>query len=196
MDVSDLQCGLCTGGVRLYRGVLHGRPISDWKHASAPAGTAPHRPVIGTPVDIATLDRIHRPVQEEQHGAVQVEVAPPLVTPRPAKAEELEDSQSATQVVKLLKQRDWELIEDPAYFQTAAGVEHLVVKARRRDLGVLVTWRRRPERNWELEFAMRLAPGLTRQVGSEQLKQWIGQRDEQCPDCGRSSVVHEGGECP
>lgn len=47
-------CGVCGGGVRGYSGTLHGRPIKDWKHTSAPPGTAPHRPVLGRPVDIET----------------------------------------------------------------------------------------------------------------------------------------------
>lgn len=194
--MSGLRCGLCTGGVRLYRGILHGRPISDWKHTDAPAGTAPHRPVLGTPVDSATLDRIHRPEVEMKATVVEKEeVAPPLVAPRPAKDDEVADSQSATQILKLFEQNHWSLVEDPAYFQTAAGVEHLVIKGRRRDLGCVVSWRRRKDR-WELEGAWRLAPGHTHQVGSEQLKAWISQRYEICPDCGRSSIVHEGGECP
>lgn len=192
-----MNCGLCGGGVRLYSGTLYGRLIKDWKHTSVRPGTKPHRPVLGTPVDRETLDRIHRrPAAEKAPVLVESPVPPPLVPPRPATAEELEESQSAMQLLRLLDTFRWRLVEPPMYFQTAAGVEHLVIKGRRRDLGVLATWRRRPEKKWELEFGMRLAPGLTSQVGSEQLKKWVTQRDERCPDCGRSSVVHQGGECP
>lgn len=192
-----MRCGLCGGGVRGYAGTLHGRPIKDWKHSDAPAGVAPHRPILGTPVDQATLDRIHRPVVEQEATVVEEGPRPPLVAPRPATAEELESSQSVSGLLKLLEPHRWELLEPVAYFQAADGVEYMVLKARRRDLGLVVSWRRRPSKGtWELEGGYRLATGRTSQVGSEQLKDWIAQRDERCPDCGRSSVVHEGGECP
>lgn len=189
-----MRCGLCGGGVRGYRSVLHGRPIADWKHSDAPPGTQPHRPVLGTPVDSSTLDRIFRP---EQQPVVEEPVdLTPRVAPRPAKAEELEESQSATQLLKLLELNRWVLLEEPVYLVTAADVEHLIIRAWRRDLGVVASWRRRPGKNWELEYGIQVGKDLTRQVASEQLKNWIGQRDERCPDCGRSSAVHEGGECP
>lgn len=191
-------CGVCGGEVRGYSGKLYGRPIKDWKHRSVPPGTEPHRPVLGTPVGLEELERAYRPVKEEAPKKPVVEEAgPPLVAPRPATAEELEESQSVTQIRRLLASHRWVEVEEPWYFQTAAGIEHFVVKARRRDLGMVATWRRRPGRSWELESGWRLAPGHTDQVGSEQLKSWITQRDERCPDCGRSSVVHtEEGECP
>lgn len=191
-------CGMCGGQIRGYSGTLHGRPIKDWKHKTVPPGTEPHRPVLGTPVNPEELERMYRPPKDEEpKRPVLEELGPPLVPPRPATAEELEESQSASQILRLLERHRWVLVEQPVYFQTAAGVEHFVVRARRRDLGMVATWRRRTGRNWELEFAARLASGLTGQVGSEQLKAWITQRDERCPDCGRSSVVHtEEGECP
>lgn len=192
-------CGVCGGGVRGFRGTLHGRPIADWKHTDVPPGTAPHRPILGTPVDQATLDRIFRSATptDEVAPATPSVIPPPRVAPRPAKPEELEDSQSALQILKLLELHRWELLEEPVYLVTAAEVEHLIIRARRRDLGMVVTWRRRPGKPaWELEDAFRVGRRLTLPVGSKQLKDWIGQRDERCPDCGRSSVAHEEGECP
>lgn len=190
-----MKCGLCGGGVRGYSGTLHGRPIKDWKHTDVPPGTQPHRPVLGTPVPRETLDRIHRPVVEEE--TTVVEDLTPRVPPRPATAEELESSQSASQLLRLLSDYGWSLMEPPTYFEAASGIRHLTVRARRRDLGAVATWRFRPDKgSWEIEHGYRVAQGLTGQVGSEQLKDWIRQRDERCLDCGRSSVVHEGGECP
>lgn len=192
-----MKCGVCGGGVRGFSGTYHGRPIKDWKHTDVPPGTKEHRPVLGTPVDQESLDRIHRPKKEVQDADPHPEVVrPPLVASRPARPEELEESQSASQLLRLLEDHRWELIEQPHYFVAATGIEYFVVRARRRDLAVIVTWRRRLTKKWELELAIRVAQGLTRQVGSEQLKDWIKQRDERCPECGRSSIVHEGGECP
>lgn len=189
-------CGLCGGTVRGYSGTLHGRPIKDWKHASVPPGTQPHRPVLGTPVDPATLDRIHRPPAPEVYDvdAGPAEILPPIVPPCPATAAQLEESQSASQLLTLLELHRWTLVEPPAYFMTAKGEEFMVAKARRNDLGVVAAWRRRPERRWELDDAYQLGTGITSQVGSKQLKDFITQREERCPDCGRSSAVH-GQEC-
>lgn len=191
-----MNCGVCGGEVRGYSGVLYGRPIKDWKHRTVPPGTQPHRPVLGTPVDQATLDRLHRP---EAPAEVDADLAdrPPLVRARLATAEEAESSMSCQQILRLLDTYRWKLLEGgPWYFRAADDVQYLILKARRRDLGVIVSWRHRPRKGaWELECAYRVAQGLTGQVGSEQLKQWISARDERCPDCGRSSVVH-GEECP
>jgi hypothetical protein len=97
----DLHCGICTGGVRLFHDTRYGRPITDWKHTDAPAGTQPHRPVLGRPVDAETLARLHR--------------KPEQPTPQPA---------------------------------------------------------------------------------SKTPPSFLRQRDERCPDCGRSSVAHHEGDCP
>lgn len=189
-----MNCGVCGGEVRGYSGILHGRPIKDWKHRSVPPGTQPHRPVLGTPVDQATLDRIHRPPTEEDSAPEPVDLAP-RVRARLATAEEAESSQSCQQIMRLAETYRWQ-IEGPWYFQGADAVEYLVLRLRRRDLGAVVSWRRRPRKGaWEMEFAYRVGQGLTGQVGSEQLKLWITARGERCPDCGRSSVVH-GEECP
>lgn len=191
-------CGVCGGEVRGYRGVLHGRPIKDWKHRTVPPGTEPHRPVLGTPVDAETLDRIHRPEVEDSTtpATPRIPTAPPLVPPRPVKPPEM--PQSVGTILALAADHRWQAVEPPMYFQTAQGVEHVVVKMRRRDLGFVAAWLRSPRKadgQWRFESGYSLARATVEQVSSKQLKDWITQRQEWCPDCGVSSVIHDDEEC-
>jgi hypothetical protein len=193
-----MKCGVCGGGVRGYSGVLHGRPIRDWKHTDVPAGTPPHRPVLGTPVDKATLDRIHRSEEAPVMTKISTE---PLVRPRPATAGELAQCSSAEAFVRNLSPEGWRVVGSPTYFQSADATEYLIVKTRRRDLAAVGCWRRRPPREdgvprpWEFEEGWTLGVQYPFQrVGSKQLKNWIQQRAQFCADCGTSAVAH-GQEC-
>jgi hypothetical protein len=154
----DLHCGICTGGVRLFHDTRYGRPITDWKHTDVPAGTQPHRPVLGHPVDAETLARLHG--KPEQPAPQDLGVA-----------------------------YGWEA--RAAFYETAEGKEVCVVKLRRRDLGVVGVWEARG-----FSDGFTRCGSLTDRVGSEQLKAFLRQRDERCPDCGRSSVAHHEGDCP
>lgn len=183
-----MRCGVCGGGVRGFSGTLHGRPIKDWKHTDVPPGTLPHRPVLGTPVDEASLARIRTAPPEP---VVKVAPGPPTVPPRPVEEGEL--CQSARGLLRLLEEQRWVLVEEPVFFETAVGVQFLVVRARRRDLGVVASWIRR--REWVFESGWEVARRGFRQVGFKQLKDWVGQWDEQCPDCGASSAAHDDEEC-
>lgn len=186
-------CGVCGGGVRGFRGIRHGRPIADWKHTSVPPGTQPHRPVLGRPVDIETLDRIHRPERDEGQAAEKVQ--PRVVAVQPATEEQVTDSQSVVKILKLLEEERWDQIGQIEYRQRDDGVEYLVLKARRRDLGAVALWRFNEKKGaWEFDDGWALSPRGRRRVQSTSLKEWLKTRDETCPDCGRSSIMH-GEEC-
>lgn len=191
-------CGVCGGTVRGYAGRLHGRPIKDWKHASVPPGTEPHRPVLGTPVDEPTLERI----REDRRRALaektekKAKVAAPLVRPRLAKQSEL--TSSAQRLQETAEEYGW-TVEPIRYWQAASGWETLLLRGRRRDLGFVAVWERRPENKtpkWAFDQGWRLASGRAQQVGSDSLKSWLTARDEQCPECDRSAVAHDEGKCP
>lgn len=191
-----MRCGVCGGGVRGFRGTLHGRPIADWKHTDVPPGTEPHRPVLGTPVDEETLERLRRSLRPEE--VVEEEPPPPLplVLPRAATVEEVGLKKSSPrQMLGLLEENGWTLVEEPIYFQAVSAFEYLVVRARRRDLGMVVSWERRPGDTWSFEHGFEVAAKHFQQVGSKQLKTWVTQRDEECPECGASSAVHDDEEC-
>lgn len=204
MDMPDVRrgvpaknsCGVCGGGVRLYRGALHGRPITDWKHTWVPEGTSPHRPVLGRPVDVATLERL-RPDREVVVD-VSEEPAVPLVAPRAAHPAEVPPS--AMRVYVLGGEYGWSAPDSArgalVYYQTAVGDEVCVLRLRRADLGAVGVWERRAGRDWRFAQAFTRCRSLTEQVGSEQLKAWLRQPDERCPDCGASSASHREGECP
>ena len=191
-------CGVCGGEVRGFRGMLHGRPIADWKHRTAPPGVEPHRPVLGTPVDQETLDRIHRTSKDDEGSTTsrRLPPPPPLVPPRPIEPEEM--PQAAGTILMLAGQNGWEAAGPVMYFQTGKGVENVVVRVRRRELGAVGCWIKSPNKadgQWRFELGFTLARATVEQVGSKQLKDWISQPDEQCPDCGASSVVHDEEEC-
>lgn len=192
--MSDLRCGVCTGGVRLYRGTLYGRPITDWKHSSAPPGTRPHRPVLGRPVDPATLQRLHRkPVEAVQTLPEPEEPAVPIVPPRDATEEEIPDS--ARRMRELLVEHGW--ATQVRYYQTSIGDEAVVVRGRRLDLGAVAVWERRAgKEGYGFVQGFTRCRAVTWQVGSTHLKDWIRQPLEECPDCGASSAAHNEGECP
>jgi hypothetical protein len=185
--VPDLHCGICTGGVRLFHDTRYGRPITDWKHTDAPAGTQPHRPVLGRPVDAETLARLHGKPEQPTPQPASKTYAPPSVAPRPAKGSEVPPS--AQRLQDLGVAYGWEA--RAAFYETAEGKEVCVVKLRRRDLGVVGVWEARG-----FSDGFTRCGSLTDRVGSEQLKAFLRQRDERCPDCGRSSVAHHEGDCP
>lgn len=193
----DLHCGVCTGGVRLFRDVRYGRPIVDWKHTDVPPGTQPHRPVLGRPVDEATLELLRG--RKEEKVVEKAEYHPPLVAPRPARPAEVPSS--AMRMYVLGGEYGWAAATFKGgalvYYQTAAGNEACVLRLRRRELGVVAVWERRgPTGKWGFVDAYTRCGARTEQVGSEQLKSFIKQRDERCPECGRSSAAHDEGECP
>ncbi len=180
-------CGLCGGGIRGYAGVLHGRPIKDWKHTSVPPGTVPHRPVLGTPVDAETLDRVHRAPKEEvapKRGSV-----PPAVPLRLAKVSEVPGA--ALKLAELASDYGWK-VEPTSYCQTAAGKSWVIVRARRADLGAIGVWE-----NGGFEDGYQVVHGHAERVGSEQIKVWLKQPDLRCTDCGCADIAHnDEGECP
>lgn len=194
-----MKCGVCGGGVRLFTGLLHGRPITDWKHTDAPPGTVPHRPVLGRPVDEATLVRL-RAMKEEARRKKQVvtetkEIGAPLIFPRIAADHEL--APAAKSLMVLLSEYDWVLVNSPVFYQTAESLEACIIRASRADVSVVGCWERPSrEKSWAYRDGFVVCHGLVRQVGSEQLKASIRQRDERCPDCGSSSAAHIEGDCP
>lgn len=191
-----LRCGLCTGGIRLYRGTLHGRPIADWKHTDAPPGTQPHRPILGTPVDQATLDRIHRAPRTEEPKRKPKPPQAVLFGSWPAQDHMFEDSQSISGMLKLADEEGWETLER-LYRELTDGTEYIIVKLRRGDLGAAAIWTRGKNDTWVFDEGYALSHRGFRQVQSTSLKEWLKTRPEDCPDCGRSSYVHTPqGECP
>lgn len=190
-----MKCGLCGGGVRGYRGTLHGRPIADWKHTDAPPGTKPHRPVLGTPVDAETLDRVHRSGEPE----TQKKPKPPqpvLFRSAPARPDMYVDSQSITSMLGLADLEGWEVI-DKLHRELTDGTEYLIFKFRRGDLGAVGIWKMSDKDTWLFDDGYALSRRGFRQVQSTSLKDWLKARAEWCPDCGRSSYVHTTeGECP
>lgn len=192
--MSGLRCGLCTGGVRLFRGSRYGRPITDWKHTDVPPGTQPHRPVLGRPVDEQTLQRLHRNAGETAAKTVK-EYGVPLVAPRPAT--DGETPGSAKKMRELGLEYGWEVMGRVTYYQTALGDEVVVLRLRRGDLGAVAVWEARGKAHkWTFTEGYTRCGPRTEQVGSEQLKAWLKARDERCPDCGRSSAAHHEGDCP
>lgn len=191
-----MKCGLCGGGVRGYSGTLHGRPIKDWKHTDVPPGTAPHRPILGTPVDEATLDRQRELAKPKKAPGPPPPPEPPMVPPRLAKASEIPDR--AASMRQLAIDYEW-TVEPPTYIQTAAGIEWVILRGWRRNLRFVSVWERRPkdDATWTFQDGYTLAGPRLHQVGSKQLTEWISQREAWCPDCGADSVVHtDRGECP
>lgn len=189
-----MKCGACGGGVRGYAGTLHGRPIRDWKHTDVPPGTTPHRPILGTPVDQATLDRIHRPEVSE----VVVKEKPPtpqIVERWAVDNDEAMEYQAVAAVLKLAAAEGWEVLR-LEYRRRADGLEYLLLASRRRDLGAVAIWRfNREKASWEFDTGWRRTIRGISQVGSNALKAWLKTRDEECPDCGASSVVHQEEVC-
>jgi hypothetical protein len=177
------QCGICGGGVRLYSDTLHGRPITDWKHTWAPPGTEPHRPVLGTPVDEVTLDRLRKLATERHDKKVAVRVVEPPMPP------------PAVRLMETAVDYGWGVRGDPTYYVSGERVEVVVLRLRRADLGALGVWERKPGKNWTYGFGLTLARGHTKQVGSNSLTSWVKQRDERCDTCGRSSLTHNDEEC-
>lgn len=191
-----MRCGQCGGGVRGYRGTLHGRPIADWKHTDVPADwrEGPHRPILGTPVDQATLDRIHRPPSDEV-SAPEKPPTPQIVERWLVSADDASEYQSVSSMLKLAALEGWTVLR-LEYRGRADGVEYLLMSARRRDLGALAIWRfNREKASWEFDTGWRRTVRGVSQVGSSALKTWLKTRDEQCPDCGASSAVHRPEEC-
>jgi len=189
-------CGVCGGGVRGYRGTLHGRPIADWKHTDVPPGTAPHRPVLGTSVDRATLDRIHRP-QVAQEPESEKKPKAVLVVQGPIGPDAYVDSQSITTMLKVADEERWARVGDVVLRELSDGGEQLVFRWRRRDLAAIGIWKRDDKDAWTFDEGYTLSkPGYNR-VRSTSLKEWLQARDEECPECGLSSVTHrDEGECP
>lgn len=182
--------------MRLFRGTRYGRPITDWKHTDVPPGTQPHRPVLGRPVDVETVRRLHRkPEETAPKTSDPKEYAVPLVAPRPATPGETPTS--ARRLLELGAEYGWEVMGRVTYYQTALGDEVVVVRLRRHDLGVVAVWEARGKAHkWSYTQGFTRCGALTEQVGSEQLKSFLRTRDERCPECGRSSVAHHEGECP
>lgn len=188
-------CGACGGEIRGYSGTLHGRPIKDWKHRSVPPGTTPHRPILGTPVDQDTLDRIHRPRVTEADVSAAVVERPQIVETIELTDIDWADWQSVNTMLRIMELEHWSLVGFWLRVRSD-GVEYLVMKARRRDLGATVLWRFNGEKlSWEFHQGWALTSRGVHQVQSTSLKAWFKTRDEACPDCGRSSIMH-GEECP
>jgi hypothetical protein len=176
----------------MFEGTLNGRPIRDWKHTDAPAGTAPHRPVLGTPVSEEALQRLRELTATKwatKHIVVlePVIVPPPIWAPRPARIEEVPKSLDSMR--ELAEGYGWDT-EPPTYFRTAKEVDFCVLRGTRADLAFVACWKA-----GKFEEAFRVGKGLTERVGSNSVKDWIRTRDERCATCGRSSMTHDDEEC-
>lgn len=184
-----MNCGICGGGVRLYEGTLHGRPIKDWKHTDVPEGTTPHRPVLGRPVDIETLDRIHRPEEEP------VAYTPPITyETQPLAREGLPPP--AERLLTLGEDHGWELLLS-TLTRLSTGFERVGLAMRRHDLGMVGFWDLKVGSTWRFGegYSLDVGAGVRERVGSKSLKEWIELPEKICPVCNRSDIVTDHEEC-
>ena len=186
-----MACGECGGMVKMFQGVRYGRPIVDWKHASAPPGTAPHRPVLGTPVDTETLDRIHRPVREE--GPV---AHIPPITFETVRCRQDDLPMAAAKLLLLAQDYGWQVL-GATRTRISTGGRLIGLAMVRHDVGFVAFWRmRNDETSWKFDEAYTLAStGIRERVGSNVLKDWIKIPQRICPVCDRSDVVTNHEEC-
>lgn len=185
------HCGLCGGGVRLFTGSRYGRPITDWKHTDAPEGTAPHRPVLGRPVDQETLERIHRPREE-----APMATAPPVTwETRPCRQQDL--PMSAARMLLLAQDHGWTVLQ-ATQTRLSTGQHTVSLAMRRHDVGFAAFWAMKPEETrWKFSDAFTLtSAGVRERVGSNSLREWIERPERVCPVCDRSDITHEDEECP
>lgn len=184
-----LTCGVCGGGVRLYEGTLHGRPITDWKHTDVPPGTAPHRPVLGTPVDQETLDRLHAKKEEP------VAIAPPL-TIETEVINRSDMPKGAQDMLALAEDYGWKMRQKALLTKIGPSRRTVAFHARRNDLG-FVAWWKFEKNKWGFDWAFLTVGGRPRaeQVGSNSLKDWIKQPVVMCPACSRSEIAADHEEC-
>lgn len=189
-------CGECGGTIGRWpmTNVLRQR-ILDWKHVDVPAGTAPHRAVLGTPVPEVRLALVEpEETPEGDDEVVPDEVPPPEVPARPANDGELPSS--AASMRKLAAAHGW-LVEAwymrgtnmTARWQANRVVEDVVLRMKRDGHRLIACWQTDAKGKWGFELGFSLTH-FQEQVAHDQIRRLIEAPRMVCDDCLEAFECH------
>lgn len=193
------SCGECGGEIGRWPMVnMLRQEILDWRHRSVPAGTAPHRAVLGTPGpkarEIRSAEKLGLDQDDDEEIQLPDPVPPPEVPARPALAGDLPSS--ATSLDKLAQAHDWAVeawfmrgTRMDARWKAGRVVSSVVLRLHRDGHRLVACWQTDSKEAWKFDEAYSLTHYIV-SIGSPELRRLVQAPRAICEDCQEPPALH------